>query len=147
MSFVSIGFIALLVVPALDYRFKWSSAPLYAVIAGDALTALCFYITFLVYKENTFSSATIEIAGDQKVISTGPYAMVRHPMYAGALLLFIGTPLALGSYWGLLAFVATLPALAWRLLDEEKFLAKNLSGYTEYCASVRWRLIPGIFSP
>ena len=145
MSFVSIGFIALLVVPAFDYRFKWSSVPFYAVIAGDALTVLCFYITFLVYKENTFTSATIEIAGDQKVISTGPYAMVRHPMYAGGLLLFIGTPLALGSYWGLLAFAAMLPALAWRLLDEEKFLAKNLSGYTEYCASVRWRLIPGIF--
>ena len=144
MLFASIGFIALLVVPALDYRFMWSSVPLYAVIAGDALTALCFYITFLVYKENTFTSATIEIAGDQRVISTGPYAMVRHPMYAGGLLLFIGTPLALGSFWGLLAFVATLPALIWRLLDEEKFLARNLPGYTEYCAKVRWRLIPRI---
>jgi protein-S-isoprenylcysteine O-methyltransferase Ste14 len=144
MAFASIGFIALLVVPALDHRFMWSSVPLYAVIAGNALAALCFCITFLVYKENTFTSATIEIARDQKVVSTGPYAMVRHPMYAGGLLLFIGTPLALGSFWGLLAFVATLPALIWRLLDEEKFLAKNLPGYTEYCAKVHWRLIPGI---
>jgi protein-S-isoprenylcysteine O-methyltransferase Ste14 len=145
MLFASIGFIASLVVPALDHRFMWSSVPLFAVIAGDSLTALGFYIIFLVYQENPFTSAIIEIAEDQRAISTGPYALVRHPMYAGGLLLFIGTPLALGSYWGLLAFVATLPALIWRLLDEEKFLAKNLPGYVEYCAKVRWRLIPGVF--
>lgn len=145
MFFASLGFIASLVVPALDHRFKWSSVPLYGVIVGDALVALGFYITFLVYKENTFTSATIEIAEGQKVISTGPYAYVRHPMYAGGALLFIGTPLALGSDWGLLAFIVTLPALIWRLLDEEKLLAKNLPGYTEYCAKVRWRLIPGVF--
>jgi protein-S-isoprenylcysteine O-methyltransferase Ste14 len=145
MLFASLGFIASLVVPALDRRFVWSSVSLYIVIAGDALVALCFYITFLVYRENTFTSATIEIAEDQKVISTGPYAPVRHPTYAGGVLLFIGTPLALGSYWGLLAFVAALPALIWRLLDEEKFLSKNLPGYTEYRAKVRWRLIPGVF--
>jgi protein-S-isoprenylcysteine O-methyltransferase Ste14 len=117
----------------------------FMVIAGDMLTALWFYIMFLVFKENAFSSATIEIAKDQRVISTGPYAFVRHPMYVGGLLLFIGTPLALGSYWGLLAFVIVLPALIWRLLDEEKFLARNLPGYVEYCAKVRWRLIPGVF--
>jgi protein-S-isoprenylcysteine O-methyltransferase Ste14 len=145
MFIASMGFIASLVVPALDYRFLWSSMPLYAVIAGDLLTALCFYITFLVYRENTFTSAIIEIAEDQKVISTGPYAYVRHPMYAGGLLLFVGTPLALGSYWGLLAFLAALPALMWRLLDEENFLAKNLPEYAEYCEKVHWRLIPGIF--
>jgi protein-S-isoprenylcysteine O-methyltransferase Ste14 len=145
MLFASAGFIASLVVPALDHRFAWSSVPLYAMIAGDILTALCFYSMFLVFRENTFTSATIEIAEDQKVISTGPYAFVRHPMYAGGSLLFIGTPLALGSYWGLLAFVAVLPALIWRLLDEEKFLARNLPGYVEYCARVPWRLIPGVF--
>jgi protein-S-isoprenylcysteine O-methyltransferase Ste14 len=145
MLIASIGFIALLVVPAIDYRFKWSSVPLTVVIAGDALSALCFYICHLVYKENSFASATIEIAQDQTVISTGPYAIVRHPMYTGGSLLFIGTPLALGSYWGLLAFPVTLPALLWRLFNEEAFLAKNLPGYTEYCAKVRWRMIPGIF--
>jgi protein-S-isoprenylcysteine O-methyltransferase Ste14 len=145
MVIASAGFIALLVVPALDRRFAWSSMPLCMVIAGDVLTALCFYLTFLVYKENTFTSATIEIAEKQRVISTGPYAMVRHPMYAGGTLLFIGTPLALGSYLGLLSFLAVLPALMWRLLDEEKFLAKNLPGYVEYCVKVRWRLIPGVF--
>ncbi len=102
MFFTTIGFIALLVVPALDYRFKWSSVPLYMVIAGDILTALGFYIVFLVYKENTFTSATIEVAQHQRVISTGPYAIVRHPMYAGGSLYLLGMPLALASYWGLL---------------------------------------------
>jgi protein-S-isoprenylcysteine O-methyltransferase Ste14 len=145
MFLASTGFISSLVVPALDHRFLWSSVALYAVITGDILTALCFYFMFVVFKENPFTSATIEIAEDQRVIDTGPYAFVRHPMYAGGLLLFIGTPLALGSYWGLLAFPAVLPALIWRLLDEERFLAKNLPAYREYCAKVRWRLIPGIF--
>jgi len=145
MLFASTGFIGSLIVPALDHRFAWSNVPLYAVIAGDILTAVSFYIVFLVFRENTFASATIEIAEDQKVISTGLYAFVRHPMYAGGSLLFIGTPLALGSYWGILAFAIVLPALIWRLLDEEKFLAKNLPGYMEYCSKVRWRLIPGVF--
>jgi protein-S-isoprenylcysteine O-methyltransferase Ste14 len=145
MLFVTIGFIALLVVPALDYRFMWSSLPLDMVIAGDILTALGFYIISVVYKENTFTSATIEVAADQKVISTGPYAVVRHPMYAGSLLYLFGTPLALGSYWGLLVLPAMMPFLIWRLFDEERFLSKNLPGYTEYCAKVRWRLIPGLF--
>jgi protein-S-isoprenylcysteine O-methyltransferase Ste14 len=100
MLFVSIGFITLLVVSALDHRFMWSSVPSYIVIAGDLLTALGFYIVFLVFKENPFTSATIEVVGDQKVISTGPYAVVRHPMYAGSSLYLLGIPLALGSYWG-----------------------------------------------
>jgi protein-S-isoprenylcysteine O-methyltransferase Ste14 len=145
MLIASAGFIALLAVPALDRRFSWSSVPTWVVLAGDALAALCFYITFLVYKENPFTSATIEVAADQRVISTGLYAIVRHPMYAGGLLLFLGTPLALGSYRGLFAFVAAFPALIWRLLDEEKFLSRYLPGYTDYCARVRWRLIPRVF--
>jgi protein-S-isoprenylcysteine O-methyltransferase Ste14 len=145
MFFTTIGFVALLVVSALDHRFMWSSVPFYMVIAGDILTALGFYIVFLAYKDNTFTSATIEVATDQKVISTGPYAIVRHPMYAGSLLYLLGMPLALGSYWGLLALAAMIPFLIWRLFDEGQFLSKNLSGYTEYCAKVRWRLIPGVF--
>lgn len=145
MLFTSIGFIALLVVPALDYRFGWSRVPLPIVIAGDALVALGFYLIFLVYKENTFTSATIEVAHDQRVISTGPYAIVRHPMYGGGSLMLLGMPLALGSYRGLIALAAMMPFLMWRLADEEKFLSKNLPGYTEYCAQVRWRLIPGVF--
>jgi protein-S-isoprenylcysteine O-methyltransferase Ste14 len=145
MLFASIGFIALLVVPALDFRFGWSPAPLPVVITGDLLVATGFYFTFLVYKENTFTSATIEVAEDQKVISTGPYALVRHPMYASALLYLVGTPLALGSFWGLFALVFMLPFLLWRLLDEERFLAKNLPGYSEYQKQVHHHLVPYVW--
>jgi protein-S-isoprenylcysteine O-methyltransferase Ste14 len=145
MLWASVGFVASLVVPALDHRFAWSSVPVVVEIAGDVLTALWFGIAFLALRENSFSSATVQIAEGQRVISTGPYAFVRHPMYAGGVLFFAGTPLALGSYWGLLAFIAVLPALIWRLLDEERLLARNLPGYAEYCAKVRWRLIPGVF--
>ena len=145
MLFTSICFIALLVVPALDHRFRWSAMPLSCVIGGDVLVAMGFYFIFLVYKENTFTSATIEVAADQKVISTGPYAIVRHPMYASALLYLVGTPLALGSFWGLLALSGMIPFLIWRLYDEESFLAGNLPGYTEYQKTVRHRLIPFIW--
>ncbi len=145
MLFTSIGFIALLVVPALDYRFGWSSVPLFGVITGDVLVATGFYLIFLVYKENPFTSATIEVADNQRVISTGPYAVVRHPMYASALLYLAGTPLALGSFWGLLALAVMIPFLIWRLYDEERFLALNLEGYKEYQKKVRHRLIPLIW--
>jgi len=145
MLFMTIGFMALLVIPALDHRFTWSSVPFYVAIAGDISTALGFYIVFVVYKENPFASATIEVAEDQKVISTGPYAAVRHPMYSGGALYLPGVPLALGSYWGLLVLVPMTPFLIWRLFEEERFLSKNLPGYTECCAKVVWRLIPGVF--
>jgi len=142
MLCTSIGFIALLVVPALDQRFGWSNVPLGAISAGDILVALGFYLISLVYRENTFTSATIEIAENQKVVSTGPYAIVRHPMYASASLYLVGTPLALGSYWGLVPVVAIMLFLIWRLIDEERFLATNLPGYTEYQKRVRHRIVP-----
>jgi protein-S-isoprenylcysteine O-methyltransferase Ste14 len=145
MSFASIGFIGLLIVPALDHRFVWSVVPFPVVIVGDTLVAVGFYFIFLVYRENTFTSATIEVAEDQKVISTGPYALVRHPMYASAFLYIVGTPLALGSYWGLLALLFMMPFLIWRLFDEEKFLAENLAGYTEYQKQVQHRLVPYVW--
>jgi protein-S-isoprenylcysteine O-methyltransferase Ste14 len=145
MLCASIGFVALLVVPALDHRFQWSEIPLSVVIVGDVLVATGFYFIFLVYKENPFTSATIEVADDQKVISTGPYAVVRHPMYASALFYLVGTPLALGSFWGILALVAMMPFLIWRLYDEERFLVQNLAGYTEYKKKVRHRLIPFVW--
>ena len=145
MLCTSLGFIALLVVPALDYRFGWSAVPLSGVVVGDVLVALGFYLVSLVYRENTYTSATIEIAEDQKVISTGPYAIVRHPMYASSSLYLLGTPLALGSYWGFLPIAAMVPFLIWRLVDEERFLAKNLPGYTEYQKWVRHRLVPFVW--
>jgi len=145
MLFASIGFIALLVVPALDYRFHWSSVPVPVEIAGGLLVAIGFYFIFLVYKENSFTSATIEVAENQRVISTGPYALVRHPMYASASLYLIGTPLALGSYRGLLVLVGMMPLLIWRLSDEERFLANHLPDYGEYQKKVQHRLVPYIW--
>ena len=118
------------------------SCPDLCIPAGDALVALGFLIMFFVYRENTFASATIEIAPGQRVISTGLYALVRHPMYMGALFLFVGMSLSLGSWWGLCAFLLIVPALLWRLFDEEKFLARRLPGYLEYQKKVRCRLIP-----
>ncbi|OPY76438.1 MAG: hypothetical protein A4E65_03177 [Syntrophorhabdus sp. PtaU1.Bin153] len=138
----SIGFIALLVVPALDFRFKWSAVPVAIVVMGNLLVVIGFYFIFRVYRENPYSSATIEIVEGQRLVSTGPYAIVRHPMYASSLLYLIGTPLALGSYWGLLGLGVMLPSLLWRLFDEERFLSKNLPGYGEYRKRVRHRLIP-----
>src|SRR5262249_36228750 len=126
MLLMSLGFITLLVVSALDRRMEWSHVPPSVTILGDILVATCWFIVFIVFRENSFTSATIEVAGDQRVISTGPYAVVRHPMYAGGLLLVIGTPLALGSYWGLPAIAVMMPLLLWRLYDEERFLSKNL---------------------
>jgi protein-S-isoprenylcysteine O-methyltransferase Ste14 len=145
MLCTSIAFVALLVIPALDFRFRWSAVPLGGVVAGDLLVVIGFYLIFRVYRENRFTSATIEVAENQKVISTGPYAIVRHPMYASALLYLLGTPLALGSYWGLVALGAMMPFLLWRLYDEERFLAKNLPGYTEYQKRVRHRLLPFVW--
>lgn len=138
----SVCFVALLVVPALDRRFGWSDVPLGLVIAGDLLVLTGLYFIFLVYRENTYSSATIEVAEGQSVVSTGPYAVVRHPMYASALVFLIGTPLALASYWGLLAVGAMTPFLIWRLLDEEQLLVKDLPGYAAYQQRVRHRLVP-----
>ena len=142
MSIASLGFIALIVVPALDRRFGWSHMPPSMALVGDALMALGWIAVLFVFRENSFSAATIEVARDQRVISTGPYAVIRHPMYAGGLVMLAGMPIALGSWWGLLVLTAILPALIWRLIDEERFLARNLPGYTAYREKVPYRLIP-----
>ncbi|HET8687231.1 MAG TPA: isoprenylcysteine carboxylmethyltransferase family protein [Methanosarcina sp.] len=141
-SFNTILFIAFLVIPAFDRRFGWSHVPLYIVILGDILVLLGFFLFFLVLRENAFASAIIEVTADQKVITTGPYSIVRHPLYLGGLFMMLGTPLALGSWWGLLVFIPFTLGIIWRLLDEEKFLSRNLPGYKEYCKKVRYRLIP-----
>jgi len=137
-----IAFVVIFVVPALDHRFGWSRIPPYVCILGDILVALGFLTVFLVFKENTFASAIIEVGSEQKIISTGPYALVRHPMYIGALVMLLGIPLALGSWWGLLTIIPMTLVIVWRLLEEEKFLAKNLSGYPEYQSKVKYRLLP-----
>ena len=137
-----LAFVAAIVLPAIDHHFAWSAVPGYVAIGGDILVALAFLVIFFVFKENTFTSGVIEVAAGQKVISTGPYALVRHPMYSGALIMFLGVPLALGSWWGLLTLIPMTVALIWRLLDEEKFLARNLPGYSEYQQQVKHRLVP-----
>jgi protein-S-isoprenylcysteine O-methyltransferase Ste14 len=145
MSLTSAGFIGLLVIPALDHRFGWSHMPAAVALAGDVLVLLGWLAILFVFKENSFAASTIELAPDQKVISTGPYAFVRHPMYAGGLILLLGIPVALGSWWGVLVIALIMPALIWRLFDEEKFLTVNLPGYTDYLRKVRYRLLPGVW--
>src|SRR5499433_1486408 len=143
--FAFLGFIALLVFPALDYRFKWSPVPPYVSVAGDALVAVGFLLTFIVILQNEYAASTIQVVEGQKVVSTGLYAYVRHPMYAGVLPMLVGIPLALGSWWSLFGLVLVVPAIIWRLLDEERFLHKNLPGYTEYANKVKCRLIPFVY--
>jgi protein-S-isoprenylcysteine O-methyltransferase Ste14 len=145
VSVAGLAAIATLIVPGLDHRFGWSSVPSWLSIAGGLLVLLSMWMVYRVFKENSFGAATVEIGKNQKVISTGPYAIVRNPMYSCAVVYFIAITLALGSYWGLIAAVLTILSLVWRLFDEEQFLAENLPGYREYCAKVRWHLIPGVF--
>jgi len=141
----TIAFIIVIVFPAIDHRHAWSTVPTYVVISGDVLVTLGLIIIFLVFKENTFTSAVIEVHVEQKVVSTGPYSFVRHPMYFGALVMLAGVPLALGSWWGLFTAIPITLVIVWRLLDEERFLATNLPGYSEYRDKVRYRLLPFIW--
>ena len=145
VSVVGLLGIATFVLPGLDHRFGWSNVPPWLAIAGDVLILLSMWMVYLVFKANSFGSATVEIGKNQTVMSTGPYAIVRNPMYSSAAVYFIGISLALGSYWGLIPAGLTVLGFVWRLFDEETFLAENLSGYREYCAKVPWHLIPGVF--
>ena len=131
--------------PGLDHRFGWSQAPAIVALAGDALIAAGFYVIYLVFKANSFASSTIGVIKGQTLVSTGPYAVVRHPMYTGALIYLIGTPLALSSYWGLLVLALMSPILIWRLVDEERVLELRLPGYSDYKRQVRYRLAPGVY--
>jgi protein-S-isoprenylcysteine O-methyltransferase Ste14 len=145
LTFASVGLIAMYVVSPLDYRFGWSFVPAWLTLVGDALVVLSFYGIFLTFRENAFAAATVRVESEQRVISSGPYAVVRHPMYTAALALFLGTPLALGSLWGLIPAALLCAAIVLRLLDEENYLARNLPGYTDYQRRVRTRLVPGIW--
>ena len=145
MAITLAGFILLIVLPGLDYRWHWSYMPPWLVLAANVVLALSFAIFFIVLKQNSYAASTIRVEADQPVVSTGLYAIVRHPLYSGALLLMLVTPLALGSYWTLLVAFALIPVLMWRLLDEERFLKQNLPGYADYCRATRFRLIPLIW--
>jgi len=141
-ALAGLAFLATIAVPGLDARFGWSQAPLTVSLAGDGMIAIGFLIVFLTFRENTFTAGTIEIAENQHLIDTRPYAVVRHPMYAGALILIAGIPLALGSWFGLIAAALLVPVIVWRLTREEAFLAANLAGYGAYRGRVRHRLAP-----
>lgn len=145
---ITLAFIVLCLMPvisAFDHRFGWSQVPAWLSVLGNALVALGLMIDLRVFRENTYGASTIETMEGQTVISTGPYALVRHPMYLGALVMVFGTPLALGSWWGLLLAACTLPILMLRIRDEETMLRGELEGYEAYARDVRYRLVPGIW--
>ena len=137
--------VAQLVVSAVDHRFGWSSVPLPVVIVGDVLVGVGLCIAQYVVVQNGYASATIIVEADQPLVSTGLYGVVRHPMYSGALVMMLGTPLALDSYWGLAVLVPAFFALAVRILDEEKLLGEVLAGYGDYVTRVRYRVVPGVW--
>lgn len=139
------GFVVMLIFPALDHRYGWSSVPAYLSVIGDVLVAISLLANIPILKANKYAASTIRVEEGQSVVSTGPYAWVRHPMYSVVMILLVGIPLALGSWLGLLWAIAFFPVLVWRLLDEEKFLHKNLPGYEEYTQKVRYRLIPHVW--
>ena len=139
------GFVLLLIIPGLDYRWHWSQVPTWLVLVSDALVVLILIGTAVVVRQNSYAASTVTVEAGQPVISTGLYAIVRHPMYSAALVMTGFTPLALGSYWGLLMIVPIVATLAWRLLDEERVLKRDLPGYVDYCRRVRYRLIPGVW--
>jgi protein-S-isoprenylcysteine O-methyltransferase Ste14 len=140
-----LAFAAMPVLSAIDHRLGWSGVPASAVIFGNVLIVLAYVGFYRVFRANTYGAATIQVAEGQRVISTGPYAVVRHPMYSWALLMMLGMPLALGSWWGLLVVVPGVAAIVARLLDEEQFLARSLPGYADYVRSVRYRLVPRVW--
>jgi protein-S-isoprenylcysteine O-methyltransferase Ste14 len=144
-SLVNLAFTGAIVLSGLDHRFAWSVTSSAVVFAGDALVVLGMFIILRVFRENSFTAQTVEVEAGQKVVSSGPYARVRHPMYVGGLVFMLGIPPALGSWWGLVMILLFAPALAWRILDEEKVLGRELPGYTEYCNKVRYRLVPFVW--
>ena len=138
-------FILIFILAGLDYRFHWSNVPAWLVVLAEVLVALGLYIVFLVFRENSYTSAVVTVAAEQKVVTTGPYAVVRHPMYAGAGIFVLLTPVALGSWFAILAAMGLMLGIAVRLLAEEKTLAADLAGYKEYMQKVRYHLIPYVW--
>jgi protein-S-isoprenylcysteine O-methyltransferase Ste14 len=141
----AVAFLAVFIIAGLDHRAGWSRVPAGVVVAGDVGVALGLGVVFLVFRANSYTSAVIEVARDQQLVTTGPYAVVRHPMYAGALAMMVAVPPALGSWWALVAVPPLVAAIVWRLLDEERLLLASLPGYSEYRARVRSRLVPWLW--
>ncbi len=144
-ALLSVVLIPLFVLPGIDHRFGWSHVPASVVAVADAMVVLGFAIIFMTFKANSHATAIIDVAPDQRVVSTGPYAMVRHPMYLGATLLLLATPFGLGSVWAIIFAILAVCALVWRLLEEERYLSQHLPGYDDYRRATRYRLVPFIW--
>jgi len=143
-------FITVLTVPGIDYRFGWSKTllggvPLWLTAVSDAMALAAMIFVWWVVNVNRYAGRTIQVDAGQKVITTGPYRIVRHPMYAGSAVLFFFMPMALGSWIALPTYVLLIPFYVVRLLNEEKVLREQLPGYTEYCQRTRYRLIPFVW--
>lgn len=145
MKIATLLFLIGFIMPGLDFRYGWSNVPLFLVIMSDAIIFSGYMLIFFVFRENSYTSRIIEVEKGQKVISTGPYSVVRHPMYVGVLLMYLFIPTALGSYYSLILFLPVILVIIFRILNEEKVLTGNLPGYTEYTKKVKYRLIPGIW--
>jgi protein-S-isoprenylcysteine O-methyltransferase Ste14 len=145
ISFAFLAMGATIVVSALDFHFGWSSVPAAVSVIGDVLVAAGLGIAMLTTIQNGYAAANIKVESGQELVSTGMYAVVRHPMYFGNVVLMIGIPLALGSYWGLLFVLPGLAVLATRILDEEKVLTQQLAGYPDYMQRVHYRLVPYVW--
>ena len=140
-----IPFLLAFILPGIDKRLGWSNVPITIIVAAEILVLIGYILFFLVLKENQFASRVIEVEKGQKVIQSGPYRLVRHPMYLGAILMYVASPLALGSYWAVIPAIFIIPIFIARILNEESVLAKELEGYSEYKLITRYRLIPGIW--
>lgn len=145
VSLVIVAFFAFIILPILDYRYGLSPVSAWVSIVGNTIIIFSFLAIFWVIKTNSWAASNVRVEAGQKVIDTGPYAYVRHPMYAGAIWLFVGIPLALGSWWSVALLIPFLPVLFWRLLDEEKILARDLPGYAGYMRRMKYRLVPYVW--
>jgi protein-S-isoprenylcysteine O-methyltransferase Ste14 len=143
--FFSVFFFSVFIVSGLDRRFGWSNVPVSMVLSSNVVVLLGYLIIFSVFKQNSYASRIVEVVKDQKVISTGFYSIVRHPMYVGFLIMSVSTPVALGSYWGLIPACVMPMGLILRILNEEFVLKRDLPGYVEYCQKTRYRLIPFVW--
>jgi protein-S-isoprenylcysteine O-methyltransferase Ste14 len=130
---------------ALDHRFGWSTVSIPVVVIGDVLVVAGIAMAYVVIAQNNYAAATITVEADQELVSTGLYGWVRHPMYVGALIMITGTPLALGSYWGLVVVIPAVMVFVARVVDEEKAMRDELAGYPEYMDKVHYRLVPGVW--
>jgi len=145
VKLANLVFLVGFIMPGLDRRYGWSDVPASFALAGNAVVFMSYMFIFLVLRENSYASRVIDVEKNQKVISTGPYRIIRHPMYSGMILMFLATPIALGSYWACIFFLPLLPLMVLRILNEEKVLIRDLPGYGEYCEKTRFRLIPHIW--